>query len=98
MHGQFNIERDARAMGWLMVGQLIKVTIYDGHEAQFKMLQMMEAASDTNTETENPTTTEDDTDEPEVESELAYKFGARKNQDEDGKCAEFYNPQALRTS
>ena len=52
-----NMERDARAMGWLMVGQLIQVTICNGYEQKF-----IDTQSDTSTATENFTTTEDDTD------------------------------------
>jgi len=51
------MERDARAMGWLMVGQLVSVTICDGREATF-----LDNYSDTNTETEHLTTTEDEDD------------------------------------
>ena len=50
-----NMERDARAMGWLMTGQLIQVTICDGYEQKF-----LDTQSDTSTATENFTTTEDD--------------------------------------
>ena len=49
------MERESRAVGWLMVGQLVAVTICDGREARFAPEN-----SDTNTETEAFTTEDDD--------------------------------------
>lgn len=52
-----------RAISWLMVGQLVQVTICDGYETRFTADA---DTSDTNTETDltdfQATTTEDDTD------------------------------------
>ena len=59
------MERDLRAMGWLMVGQLVSVTICDGWEPSFS------DNSDTNTETDNMNTTEDEEDF-EIDSRLGH--------------------------
>lgn len=60
-----NLERDARSLSWLMVGQLVAVTICDGYEPRFR--EDYDESDTTNTETEfQTTTTEDDTDNEEL--------------------------------
>ena len=58
-----NVEKDSRILGWLMVGQLVRVVISDGREDPD-----LPEYSDTNTETEHF----DEDDWPlELESDLA---------------------------
>ena len=45
-----NLERDARSLSWLMVGQLVAVTICDGYEPRFR--EDYDESDTTNTETE----------------------------------------------